>query len=138
MINAGLSDIYKLFPTKESCLRFIENIRWKNKPRCPHCGSFRVSPLFKESRYHCNCCNRSFSVTVKTIFHNTRVPLQKWFLAIDIFSKAEKSFSVRALAEKLEVNKNTAWGMIGKLTKAFDEYGELLGQIIESWSYEDG
>ncbi|MCK5198575.1 MAG: transposase, partial [Spirochaetales bacterium] len=66
-----IADIYKKFPTKEICIRYIEKIRWSNKPACPHCHSHRVSSMKKEFRYHCNACNVSFSVTVKTLFHNT-------------------------------------------------------------------
>ncbi len=127
-----MSDVYKLFPTRESCITFIETIRWRNNPVCPHCGSNRVSVMKQESRYHCNSCNISFSVTVKTLFHNTRIPLQKWFLAIDLFSKTSKNLSVRRLAEMIEVNKNTAWTMRNRLKKAFNEYGELLIQLVES------
>ncbi len=126
-----ISEIYKLFPTRESCLRFIEEIRWSHKPRCPHCGADRVSELPRESRYHCNNCNTSFSVTVNTLFHNTRIPLQKWFLAIDIFSRTERKISVRKLAEILDVNKNTAWAMSTKLKKAFNEYSVLFSELAE-------
>ena len=126
-----ISDVYKLFPTKESCIRFIEHVRWKNKPVCPHCGSYRVSTMSRESRYHCNSCNTSFSVTVKTLFHNTRIPLQKWFLALEIFSASEKKLSARSLAEMVGVNKDTAWAMLNRMREAFTEYGELLGQLVE-------
>lgn len=132
MKTALISDVYKLFPTKESCIKFIERIRWKNKPVCPHCGSIRVSRLPKESRYHCNNCNTSFSVTVKTLFHNTRIPLQKWFLALEIFSSSEIKPSVRSLAEMIGVDKDTAWVMLNRMRQAFAEYGEFLGQIIEA------
>ncbi len=131
MAGKIISEIYSIFPTRESCLKFIEEIRWKHKPRCPHCGSDRVSALPKESRYHCNSCNTSFSVTVNTIFHNTRIPLQKWFLAIDLFSKSEKRLSVRKLASLIDVNKNTAWAMIAKLKKAFGEYSGLMSELID-------
>ena len=127
-----IAEIYKSFPTKEDCIRFIEKVRWSNKPVCPHCHSHRISPMKKEFRYHCNSCNISFSVTVKTLFHNTRIPLQKWFAAIEIFRQNEKLISVRKLAEALEVNKDTAWTMITRIKKAGSEYGELFSSLVES------
>ncbi len=131
MITLRISDVYGIFPTRESCLRFIEDLRWNKKPVCPHCGSFRISSVPRESRYHCNSCNVSFSVTVNTLFHNTRVPLQKWFLAIDIFSHYGSGVSVRKLAEMIGVNKNTAWKMSVKLKTAFNDYGDFLVRIAE-------
>ncbi|MDA3938725.1 MAG: transposase [Spirochaetia bacterium] len=128
----NIAEIYKNFPKKEDCIRFIEKIRWSHKPVCPHCTSHRISPMKKEFRYHCNSCNISFSVTVKTLFHNTRIPLQKWFAAIEIFMKSEKKISVRKLAETLDVNKDTAWTMLARIKKAGSEYGELFSRLIES------
>ncbi len=127
-----ISEIYRSFPAKEDCIRYIEKIRWSNKPVCPHCGSHRISPMKKEFRYHCNACNVSFSVTVKTLFHNTRVPLQKWFAAIEIFFQHEKVISSRRLAEILGVNKDTAWAMISRIKKSGEEYGDLFSRLIES------
>ena len=127
-----ITDIYKKFPTKENCIRYIEKIRWSNKPACPHCHSQRISPMKKEFRYHCNACNVSFSVTVKTLFHNTRIPLQKWFAAIEIFIQNDKFISARKLAEILDINKDTAWTMIAKIKKARSEYGDLFTRLVES------
>lgn len=129
---ALIADIYKNFPTKKDCIRFIEKVRWSNKPVCPHCHSHRISLMKEEFRYHCNSCNISFSVTVKTLFHNTRIPLQKWFAAIEIFKQNEKLISVRKLAEALDVNKDTAWTMISRIKKAGTEYGELFSRLVES------
>jgi transposase-like protein len=127
-----IADIYIKFPTKSDCIRFIENKRWSNKPICPHCNSHRITPMKKEFRYHCNSCNISFSVTVKTLFHNTRIPLQKWFAAIEIFKHNEKKISVRKLAEVLDINKDTAWTMITRIKRAGTEYGELFSSLVES------
>ncbi len=127
-----LYKFYKIFPQKEDCTRFIEKIRWRNRPLCPYCHSHRITPMEKEYRYHCNLCNISFSVTVKTLFHNTRIPLQKWFAAIEIFLRNEKLISVRKLADIIEVNKNTAWTMIAKLKSASADYSWLIAGLLES------
>ena len=127
-----IADVYKSFPTKEDCIRYIEKIRWSNKPVCPHCGSHRISSMKREFRYHCNACNVSFSVTVKTLFHNTRIPLQKWFAAIEIFIQNEKIISVRKLAQALDINKDTAWTMISRIKTAGAEYGDLFTRLIIS------
>ena len=127
-----LYNFYKTFPLKEDCTRFIEKIRWRNRPVCPYCHSRRITPMKRESRYHCNTCNISFSVTVKTLFHNTRIPLQKWFAAIEIFLRNEKLVSVRKMAEIIEVNKNTAWTMIAKIKAASADYSWLISGLLES------
>lgn len=127
----NIIQIYKMFPAQEDCLNHIENVRWGNKPICPYCESPNHSKMPKENRYHCNKCNTSFSVTVSTIFHNTKLPLQKWFLAISIILNAKKGVASRQLARDIEVTKDTAWRMQMQIRKAMGQYKELLQGIIE-------
>jgi len=127
----NIIQIYKQFPTHKDCIKHLEKVKWHNEPICPYCNSKKFSPLPKESRYHCNNCNTTFSVTVQTIFHNTKCDLQKWFLAISLVLNAKKGISARQLARDIEVTKDTAWFMLMRIRKAFKEYGELLEGIIE-------
>lgn len=127
----NIIQIYKRFPTQESCIAHLENVRWNGKPKCPYCNSKRITKAVKGQRYHCNACNTSFSVTVKTIFHKTKIDFQKWFLTISLVLNARKGISARQLARDIEVNKNTAWLMLMRLRKAMHEQGELLEGIIE-------
>jgi transposase-like protein len=75
----------------------------------------------KESRYHCNRCNKSFSVTVNTIFHKTKVDLQKWFYAFILIKHTDEDVSVRQLASHIHVTKDSAWLMLKKIRKAIEE-----------------
>ena len=109
----------------------LEAVRWNGDPKCPYCQSLNVTPAPKELRHHCNNCNTSFSVTVQTIFHNTKLDLQRWFLAIALILNAKKGLSARQLARDLEVNKNTAWYMAMRIRKAMEDNGELLKGIVE-------
>ncbi len=129
--HMNIITIFENFPTQESCVKHIEQIRWDGKPSCPYCKSFKQTPLKKESRYHCNNCKTSFSVTVNTIFHHTHLPLQKWFLAISLIVNAKKGVSSRQLARDINVNHKTAWSMQMRIRKAMTEYGELLKGIVE-------
>ncbi len=123
--------IYKTFPTQDVCIDYLEKVRWDNKPRCPYCKSHNSSPMPKEHRYHCNNCNTSYSVTVDTIFHKTKLDLQKWFLGISLILNAKKGISARQLARHLDVNKNTAWYMGMRIRRAMLEQRELMNGFIE-------
>jgi transposase-like protein len=120
-----LQSINRLFPDNSSSLRFLSALRWGKEPRCPRCHSGRVTVTRSEGRYHCNICNRSFSATANTIFHNTRIPLKKWFAAVLLLAEEQSRISARALAQRIGVNKNTAWQMLSRLHS-------LLPQIRES------
>lgn len=128
----NIIQIYKKFPTQNACLAHLEQVRWNNEPVCPYCKSKKQSPLPKEHRYHCNSCNKSYSVTVGTIFHSTKMDLQKWFLGITLVLNAKKGLSARQLSRDIEVTKDTAWRMQMQIRKAFREYGDLLQGIVEA------
>jgi transposase-like protein len=103
-----LDSIYLQFPLDADCVAYLESLRWGNKPMCPYCKRKNSTPMRTEKRHHCNVCNLAFSVTVGTLFHGTRLPLQKWFLAVGLFMQERKDPSVRELANVLRVNKTTA------------------------------
>jgi transposase-like protein len=63
-------------------------------------------------------CNFNFSVTANTLFHATRLPLQKWFLAVGLMMAREEP-TVRELAAILDVNKDTANHVSVKIRKAY-------------------
>ncbi|MFH2035152.1 MAG: IS1595 family transposase [Candidatus Zixiibacteriota bacterium] len=127
----NIVEVYDRFPTNQDCLNYLEKVRWKGKPTCPYCDSQNVTPLSKENRHHCNTCNTSFSVTVRTIFHKTKLPLQKWFLAISLVLNAKKGISARQLARDIKVNKDTAWSMGMRIRRAMIEQRELMQGIVE-------
>ncbi|MBA3829865.1 MAG: IS1595 family transposase [Taibaiella sp.] len=127
----NIISVYKQFPTQASCIKHLEHVRWNERPVCPYCQSTNQSPLPKENRYHCNTCNTTFSVTVGTIFHKTKMDLQKWFLAIALTLNAKKGISARQLARDIEVTKDTAWRILMQIRKSFVDDCELLEGIIE-------
>jgi len=129
----NIIQVYKQFPTQKSCIEHLEKARWNNQPVCPYCGSVQVTAMPKELRHHCNACKTSFSVTVGTIFHKTKMDLQKWFLAVSIILNAKKGISARQLARDLEVNRNTAWYMGMRIRKAMTQFKDqtMLQGIVE-------
>lgn len=125
----NLQQVYNFFPTQESCLEFLEKVRWDGTPLCPYCHLDRISKM-KRYRYHCNNCNSSFSVTVRTILHQNRIDLQKWFLAIFILYHFNLSITVRQLALELNVDKNTANRIILALINRPKEQDKLVEHIL--------
>jgi transposase-like protein len=86
----------------------------------------------KELRHHCNQCYTHFSVTVRTVFHQTHLPLQKWFLAIFLILDAQENVTVRQLAKDLQINKNTAWSLVDRVDRAMaeSEQRDLLQNLL--------
>lgn len=127
----NLVEIIKKYPTQKDCIDYLEKIKWANNPSCPYCKSTKSHANSKESRYYCHNCKTSYSVTVGTIFHDSRLPLQKWFLAISLVLNAKKGISSRQLARDIDVHRNTAWSMQMRIRKAMNETPILLSGIVE-------
>jgi transposase-like protein len=137
----NIVEVFAKFPTQEDCIKYLEQVRWHGNPICPYCNAPKPTPIKDENRYHCNNCNTSFSVTVGTIFHDTRLPLQKWFLALSLMLNAKKGISARQLARDLDVNKNTGWYLAMRIRKAMkqsDERELLLGVVEMDETYVGG
>lgn len=127
----NIIQIYRQFPTQESCIAHLEKSRWGDTPVCAYCGSDNTYPLRGELRHHCNGCRKSFSVTIGTIFFDTRLPMQKWFLAISLILNAKKGISSHQLARDLELPVKTAWSLAHRIRKAMKDDGALLSGVIE-------
>ena len=68
-----------------------------------------------------------------TIFCKTRVPLQKWFLAIVLVVNAKKSLSSHQLARDLDLTQQTALYIQQRIRAAMmDGRAELLQGVIEA------
>lgn len=126
----NLTELLTKFSTHQQCIEHLELQRWPEGPVCTYCKSKRTTPVRTEHRHKCMECNRSFSVLVGTIFEATKLPLQKWFIAIYLIADAKKGISSLQLSRHLNVNKDTAWSLQRKIRSAMQE-SELLQGIVE-------
>lgn len=127
-----LKDIYNRFPRKQDCIAHLEKLRWDSIPVCPYCNSNHYTELKEEYRYHCNTCNISFSVMVNTMFHKTKIDLQKWFFAIYLIVESNNNISSRELAKKINTTKDTAWRIINEIKKSLIKQDVLIQKILKN------
>ena len=116
----NLIEVMERFPDQESCIDHLEHIRWHTTPSCPLCSSSSIKRKKENSegrigRWHCKACHASFKVTHGTLFHGTKIPLQKWFVAIALVLNAKKSLSSYQLQRDLDLNQKTAWYMLTRI-----------------------
>jgi transposase-like protein len=129
----SIVSVYKRWPTAEDCLTHLEQVRWGNSPSCPYCRSEKISKhteVDRRSRWQCSLCRKSFSVTVGTLFHNTHVDLQRWFLLISLMFSAKKGLSAMQAARCLEMRRPTVWSMMHRIRAAMVDDGDLLRSLI--------
>ncbi len=139
----NLFTIFQRFPDQEACIEHLERVRWGHAPACPHCGSVHVARKQDGSRlgrWNCHSCKASFNVLSGTIMQKTRVPLQKWFMAIGLMVNAKKSLSSYQLGRDLELTQPTALFVQQRIRAAMaaDEAPLLQGIVEADETYVGG
>lgn len=114
----SLISVADYFDSEKKCKQTLAESRWGEDVICPKCGKHHCK-LSKSGRYHCTECNHNFSVTVGTIFENTKVSLRKWFFAIYMITSNKKGVSSCQLARDIKVSQKTAWNMLKDIRKTF-------------------
>ena len=126
----SLISVADYFDTESKCKQTLAESRWGEDVVCPKCGKHHCR-LSKTGRYHCTECNHNFSVTVGTMFENTKVSLRKWFFAIYMITSNKKGVSSCQLSRDIKVSQKTAWYMLHNIRKTFfqSDENELTGTV---------
>ncbi|MBT3187654.1 MAG: IS1595 family transposase [Anaerolineae bacterium] len=122
----SIIDLINKFPNEQACLAQLKELRWKDGIYCPHCGFSEKIYEFKDGKtFKCASCRKKFTAKVGSIFEDSPLPLQKWFLAIYLITSHKKGISSVQLAKDINVTQKTAWYMLHRLrhvsqTKSFN------------------
>jgi transposase-like protein len=117
------------FGTEEKCVAFLELARWPEGVRCPVCGRAKISRIRAKGKagkirnlYQCleKSCRYQFTATTGTIFHDSHLPLTKWFAAINVFMVSDENVSVNQLRQTLGVQYKTAQHVVQRIREAVD------------------
>ena len=113
-----IPEINILFPTDARCRQLLQRLRWPEGVICPRCKDTRVSVLQDYARFECVGCEYQFTVTSGTIFHDSHLPLTKWFLAVLLLVEARKGISAKQLQRTIGMGYKTAWYLCHRIRKA--------------------
>jgi transposase-like protein len=105
--------------------KHLERLLWPEGPMCPHCGNIDPSRIHKlqgkstrPGVYKCRECEKPFTVTVGTVFADSKVPLHKWVYATHLLTSSKKGISAHQLHRMLGVTYKTAWFMAHRIREA--------------------
>lgn len=139
MSQGILSD--PIFHDAEKAREWLEARVWKDGRVCPHCGVVGESTLMKGKTtrpglYQCNACREPFTVTVKTLYERSKVPLNKWLAATYLLMASKKGVSALQVGRMLGVSKKTAWFLCHRIRESvkLDSRAKLggSGKIVEA------
>jgi transposase-like protein len=109
------------FVDADKAREYLEALRWPHGPVCPHCGVIGQHYALKGDAHRaglwkCKDCRKQFSVTVKTVFERSKIPLNKWLLAVHLICASKKAISSHQIHRMLGLTYKSAWFM-SKWTK---------------------
>lgn len=118
-------DLLAAFPDEQSCINHLEAIRWEGTVISP-CDPKSAVYKCPNNRYKCKNTNKYFNVRTGTIFEGTKIPLQKWFMAIFVMATHKRGMSSHQLAADLGITQKTAWFMLQRIRYAMQHESFLI------------
>ena len=121
------------FGTDDRCRATLEELRWPEGAECPRCGSSKLSRIQARGQFDCDSCRYQFSATAGTIFHDSHLPLRKWFIATYLMTESKKGISANQLKRMLGVSYKTSWYLCHRIRSAMQEASPaMLSGIVEA------
>lgn len=122
-----LIDAVKYFADLDRCNEYMREIKWSGEPICPKCSGTScsgtsISPIKNRPKFQCNsrACKAQFSYKTGTIFEDSPLGLDKWFVAIWAIANCKNGVSSHELGRALGVTQKTAWFMLHRIRLAME------------------
>jgi transposase-like protein len=110
----------------------IEHLRWPDGVRCPACKAEKISRIVARNQFDCDSCRYQFSATSGTIFHDTHLPLHKWFMATYLLCESKKGIAALQMQRMLKTTYRTSWYLCHRIRAAMLEVAPpKLGGTVE-------
>ena len=124
----NLKELVNYFSDEKVARQHLEEQRWGGNTTCPHCGTAKPYALSDEKTYKCanKECRKKFTVTVGTIFENTKLPLSTWFAAIYLCTAHKKGISSCQLARDLGITQKAAWFVLHRVREMLTEKAPFM------------
>lgn len=108
-----LMEAVRYFADPDVALKHMVDLRWPSGVHCPTCGRTDVSFIATRRLWECKEKHprRQFSAKVGTIFEDSALPLDKWFVAIWMVANCKNGISSYEMARALGVTQKSAWHM---------------------------
>lgn len=125
----SMFDLMRTFPTEQSCIDYLENIMWAGTPVSPYDSESKVYKC-ANNQYRCKNSDKLFNIKTGTFLENTKLPLQKWMLAIWLITSHKKGISSLQLSRDLDITQKSSWFMLQRIRAVFvvENFNELGGE----------
>lgn len=133
--DVDFEEFSKIYPDKESCDSFLAELKWKTGYTCKKCKNDHFYAGHAPYSRRCSKCDYEESVTSYTIFHNTRIPINKAFYMIFLIYSTKGKISSHKLSELLNIRQSTCWTYGTRIKAVMEERKSALKKANKNgWS----
>lgn len=133
--EVDFQEFSKIYPDKESCYKYLSNLKWQNGYACNKCGNTHYFQGHLPYSRRCNKCSYEESVMTNTFFEHARLDITKAFYLVFLCYSTNGKISSYRLSELLSIRQSTCWAYQSKLKKMMTERKkELKNAGAEGWS----
>lgn len=104
----SFEEFQKAYPDEISCHRYLRELKDNKGFECIKCGHNKTIKGKEKFDTRCAKCNYNESVTANTIFHRTKMPLQKAFYMMYIITQKKDKVTAIELAKNLVLQISTS------------------------------
>ena len=127
----SIIELVNEYSDEQKCIKALEKVRWGDKVVSPYDSTSKVYPC-KDGWYKCKNTQKEFNVRTGTMFENSKISLQKWFIAIYLITSHKKGISSIQLHKDIHVTQKAAWHMLHRIRKCFGfENDNILNGSVE-------
>jgi transposase-like protein len=130
----SLIEAVRHYSDLDRCHAYMKGVKWPTGAiTCPKCGGSTIGEITSRRMFQCKAknCRKQFSVKVGTIFEDSPLGLDKWFVAVWCIANAKNGISSCELARALGVTQKTAWFMLHRirLSMKTETFGAIKGEV---------
>jgi transposase-like protein len=124
----NLLNVTQKFKNEDEALDYLIRVRWPEGARCLACNYDKCYAITTHGKtqkpcrlFECAECGLHFSATTGTLFHDSHLPLTKWFMAMALICEGKKGVSALQVSRHIGVAYKTAWHLCHRIRKAMEE-----------------
>jgi transposase-like protein len=135
----SIIELVRVFKDEQTCIDHLTELRWSGNVVSPFDESSKVY-VCKGNKYRCKNTGKYFNVKTNTLFDNSKVSLQAWFMAIYLVTSHKKGISSLQLGRDLNVTQKTAWFMLQRIRNCFgiENNSDLNNEVEIDETYVGG
>jgi transposase-like protein len=144
-----LTELIRTFSDEQKCITFLEDLIWEGTPVSPFDSTSKVYKC-RGNKYRCKNTGKYFNIKTGTIFENTKIKLQDWFVAIWLFTTHKGGLSSMELHREIggknknrhgnkKIKQSQGRSCKGKVPVfgMLERNGKVVARVVKSTMTED-